>query len=610
MIKASGKMKMIKTTGADTGSVYFETPSRPKRIKEMGNRAVKWPTQAKYGAVKNRSFYFTVVLLIPVAITAFVTYRSTLVESDLVENSLHRQAEMVSKGLEASLNVGMMHSAWTNDILQDLLDANTSESGARLIYLSSPEEVIASSSGPLNLDSLPGELYSRSGGMLVPENGLFLKEPDLYVFRRVLDGRTAQRNEPRNIGNMMRMHRALTILPEDLSITVVLDAAGASYLKGHHLRMNLVTAFFLVISFAGIAGWGFWSQRARETATALARTESYAGEIVTRMPAGLILCDTKGMIAITNPGAAHILGLREDQLKGKAAKDIFPEQILSCESLRSGQDHPVTEGTMAVDGRNLTINLSATPIPGDGDEPGGFLILFQDISELEHLRDKLARSERLAEIGELSSTVAHEIRNPLSSIRGLAQLLSGKVPEDQGSMMKTIVQEVDRLNRVVSGLLSYARQENLQLVEWEIDNILEHVAVLAEGDARLKNVIITSEVTPEDLSWQVDRDMVIQALLNLVINAIDASATGQTVKLSAAAEDDNLIFRVADEGAGVPEDSEKLFSLFETTKVSGTGLGLPLVRKVAQLHGGSAAIHKSTGRGSEAAMWIPNRGGV
>ncbi len=610
MIKASGKMKMIKTTGADTGSVNFETPSRPKRIKEMGNRAVKWPTQAKYGVVKNRSFYFTVMLLIPVAITAFVTYRSTLVESDLVENSLHRQAEMVSKGLEASLNVGMMHSAWTNDILQDLLDANTSESGARLIYLSSPEEVIASSSGPLNLESLPGELYSRSGGMLVPENGLFLKEPDLYVFRRVLDGRPAQRNEPRNIGNMMRMHRALTILPEDLSITVVLDAAGASYLKGHHLRMNLVTAFFLVISFAGIAGWGFWSQRARETATALARTESYAGEIVTRMPAGLILCDTKGMIAITNPGAAHILGLREDQLKGKAAKDIFPEQILSCESLRSGQDHPVTEGTMAVDGRNLTINLSATPIPGEGDEPGGFLILFQDISELEHLRDKLARSERLAEIGELSSTVAHEIRNPLSSIRGLAQLLSGKVPEDQGAMMKTIVQEVDRLNRVVSGLLSYARQENLQLVEWEIENILEHVAVLAEGDARLKNVIITSEVTPEDLSWQVDRDMVIQALLNLVINAIDASATGQTVKLSAAAEDDNLIFRVADEGAGVPEDSEKLFSLFETTKVSGTGLGLPLVRKVAQLHGGSAAIHKNAGRGSEAAMWIPNRGGV
>jgi two-component system sensor histidine kinase HydH len=127
---------------------------------------------------------------------------------------------------------------------------------------------------------------------------------------------------------------------------------------------------------------------------------------------------------------------------------------------------------MVVDDRKLTINLSATLVPGEGDEPGGFLILFQDISELENLRDKLARSERLAEIGELSSTVAHEIRNPLSSIRGLAQLLSGKVPEGQGALMDTIVKEVDRLNRVVSGLLSYARQENLHPREWDIGNIL------------------------------------------------------------------------------------------------------------------------------------------
>jgi two-component system sensor histidine kinase HydH len=575
----------------------------------MGNQPVRWPLQAPASVGKKRSFFFTILFLIPVTITAIVTYRSTLVESGLVENSLHRQAEMVSKGLEASLYVGMMHSAWTREILQDLLDANTSESGASLIYLSSPEGIIASSSGPLNLKSLPEGLYSPPGAKRIPENGLFLKEPDLYVFRRAMeDRRPAERNNRLNMGSMMGMHNALTILPEELYLTVVLDASGTSYLKGHHLRMNLFTALFLIISIAGIAGWGFWSQRARETAITLARTESYAGEIVTRMPAGLILCDTKGTIATTNPGAAHILGIPESRLKGISAQDIFPEQILPCDSLRSGQDQPVTEGTMTVDGRKLTINLSATPIPGEDDEPRGFLILFQDISELENLRDKLARSERLAEIGELSSTVAHEIRNPLSSIRGLAQLLSGKVPEDQGSLMETIVQEVDRLNRVVSGLLSYARQENLQLEEWEIGNILEHVKVLAEGDANLKKVKMETDVEPEELSSIVDRDMIIQALLNLVMNAIEASAAGQTVNLSATVFNGNLNFSVTDEGAGVPEDSEKLFSLFETTKESGTGLGLPLVRKVAQLHGGSASINRNPVRGSVASMWIPQRG--
>ncbi len=573
----------------------------------MINKPVKWPILAPTGTWKKRSLLITLFLLLPVTITAFFTYRSTSVETGLVEQSLHRQAEMISRGLEASMNIGLMHSAWTQDILEDLLDANISESGASLIYLSTPDGLIAASSGPLTIEELPGKLKPGPGGIQIPDMGLFIEEPDLFVFRRTVDKQRAAGNRFPGMGGMM-MRRATAILPEGVAITVILDATGSSYLKKNQARMNLITAFFLIVSITGIAGWGFWSQRAKETAIALARTRSYAAEIVMRMPAGLILCDTKGNITVTNPGAAHILSIPEDNLMGMTAQSIFPEQILSCESLRRGIEHPVTEGTMDVNGRMLRINLSATPVPGEGEEPGGFLILFQDISELESLRDKLARSERLAEIGELSSTVAHEIRNPLSSIRGLAQLLSGKIPEEQSAMMEVILQEVDRLNRVVSGLLSYARQEDLHLKQWEIWNILQHITVLAKGDARLKNVELKVHVAPKELTWSMDRDMVIQALLNLVMNAIEASSTGQAVTLAAEKAEEGLVLRVVDEGAGVPEDSEKLFSLFETTKESGTGLGLPLVRKVAQLHGGSATIHRITGGGSEARIIIPQRG--
>jgi hypothetical protein len=194
----------------------------------MSNQTVKWPLQAPARTGKKRSIFFTILLLIPVTITALITYRSTLVESGLVENSLHRQAEMVSKGLEASLNIGMMHSEWTREILQDLLDANTSESGANLIFLSSPEGIIASSSGPMEIKSLPERLYSRSGASVVPDNGLFLKEPDLYVYRRTLEDESVARISPSGRGSAMGMHSALTILPDRLSITVVLDAAGTA----------------------------------------------------------------------------------------------------------------------------------------------------------------------------------------------------------------------------------------------------------------------------------------------------------------------------------------------------------------------------------------------
>jgi two-component system sensor histidine kinase HydH len=409
---------------------------------------------------------------------------------------------------------------------------------------------------------------------------------------------------------MARMRGSGSVLPVGSRITVVLDAAASYYLKGHHLRMNLAMGILLMVTIAGVGGWGFWSQKAREAAMALARTESYAREIVTRMPAGLILCDPEGGISITNAGAADILGMPEEQLRGMSAQDIFPEQILQCDSLRNGVDHPVTEGSMEINGRRLNINLSATPLPGEGNEPGGFLILFQDITELETLRDQLAQSERLAEIGKLSSTVAHEIRNPLSSIRGLAQLLSGKVPEEQAAMMEVIVREVDRLNRVVGGLLSYARQENPDLRDLEVMNILEHVKVLAAGDARLKNIKLQTDVVPQDLSWLVDRDMVIQALLNLVINAIEASRSGQTVQLSAQVKEETLLLTVDDQGVEIPADSEKLFALFETTKESGTGLGLPLVRKVAQLHGGRATLSPNQGGGTRAAIEIPRRRGA
>jgi len=553
-----------------------------------------------------RAFFFA-LLLLPVAITAFITYRSTNFETGLVEESLYRQAEMISRGLEASMNIGMMHADWTRDVLQDILNANINESGAKLIYLSSPDGLIASSSGSLTIQGLPAKILPGPDEMRIPQRGVFLKDPDLYVFRKPVSTGTAPAGRFRGMGGMM-MRRAMSILPEGTAITVVLDAEGASFLKRNQVRVNLITAFFLLMSIAGIAGWGFWSQRARETALALSRTRSYAAEIVMRMPAGLIVCGIDGKISVTNPGAAQILGMPEESLAGRSAQSISPPQILPCESLRQGKEHPVTEGTMELNGRHLRINLSATPIPGEGEESGGFLILFQDISEMESLKDQLARSERLAEIGELSSTVAHEIRNPLSSIRGLAQLLSGKVPEEQRSMTTVIMQEVERLNRVVSGLLSYARHEDLYIRVQEVGDLLRHAAVLAEGDARIRDVELKVELNPAAIQWPLDRDLVIQAILNLLINSIEASSAGQTVLVTAEAAQDGLWLRVVDKGAGVPEDSEKLFSLLETTKESGTGLGLPLVRKVAQLHGGSADIRRREEGGSVAVIFLPGRG--
>ena len=575
----------------------------------MSTQEVIWPGR-KVPIVRSRkNLLIGTVLLIPIIIVIFVTYRSTRVESGLIDKSLQHRAEVITHGLAASLNVGMMHSGWTANAVQDLLNANVAESGALLIFISSPKGLFAASESRLASEDLPEGLFSPPFNTDIPQTGLFIKKSGLYVYQKPARD-PANSGEGRSFtGHMTRMNTLVTPLSGESRITVVLDASASYYLKGHHLRMNLAMALLLMVTIAGIGGWGFWSQKARETATALARTESYAHEIVTRMPAGLILCNSEGRITITNAGAADILGIPEDILQGMAVRDIFPEQILPCDSLSRGEDHPVTEGFMEVGNRKLNINLTATPVPGEENETEGFLILFQNITELESLKTQLSQSERLAEIGKLSSTVAHEIRNPLSSIRGLAQLLSGKVPEEQSAMMEVIIREVDRLNRVVSGLLSYARQEKPELKEWGINYILEHVKVLAEGDARLKEVTLEKAISLGDAAWPMDRDMVIQALLNLIMNAIEASQSGQTVTLSAKVHGEVLELTVDDEGSGIPDDNEALFALFETTKESGTGLGLPMVRKVAQLHGGRVELRPSTS-GTTAIMEIPRRRGI
>jgi two-component system sensor histidine kinase HydH len=571
----------------------------------MNTQEVVWPGRKVPIVSSRKNLLIGTALLIPIIIVIFVTYRSARVESGLIDESLQQSAEVIAHSLAASLNVGMMHVRWTADTVQDLLNANVAESGALLIYITTPEGLFTASESRLSSEDLPAGLFSPPFDLDIPQTGLFIKKPGLFVFQRQVRDLSDSGEGRSFTGHMARM----STLPKESRITVVLDASASYFLKGHHLRMNLAMALLLTVTIAGLGGWGFWSQRARETATALARTESYAHEIVTRMPAGLILCNTEGRITITNAGAADILGIPEEILQGMAARDIFPEQILPCDSLRRGEDLPVTEGFMEVGNRKLNINLTATPVPGEENETGGFLVLFQNITELESLKVQLSQSERLAEIGKLSSTVAHEIRNPLSSIRGLAQLLSGKVPEEQGAMMEVIIREVDRLNRVVSGLLSYARQEKPELKEWEINYILEHVKVLAEGDARIKEVTLKTAISLGDAPWPMDRDMIIQALLNLVMNAIEASQSGQTVTLSAQVNGEVLELTVDDEGSSVPDDNERLFALFETTKESGTGLGLPMVRKVAQLHGGRVELRPTT-NGTKAIMEIPSRRGI
>ena len=227
------------------------------------------------------------------------------------------------------------------------------------------------------------------------------------------------------------------------------------------------------------------------------------------------------------------------------------------------------------------------------------------------LQAEVARQERLAAMGTLAAGVAHEIRNPLSSIKGFATYFRTKF--EPGSkdheLAEVMIGEADRLNRVVSELLDLTRPSDLRLADTVPADLLTHALRLVEDDCRSRGIAVQTrfgDVGPVAL----DADRMLQAVLNLLLNAIQAMPDGGTLSVSAHAVRDRLELRVADTGPGIPrEDLDRVFDPYFTTRNQGTGLGLATVRTVVEAHGGRVRIASEPGRGTEVTLDLPRTGG-
>jgi two-component system sensor histidine kinase HydH len=256
--------------------------------------------------------------------------------------------------------------------------------------------------------------------------------------------------------------------------------------------------------------------------------------------------------------------------------------------------------------------MSATPILEEDDQCQGAVIVLRDLREIKQLEEKVRRSEKLAAIGKLAAGVAHEIRNPLSSIRGFAQFLAQGLkdsPREQ-KYAQTMVSEVDRINRVVTDLLTFARPTRAEAVPADVTELVEHCVRLVQVDADSRNITLRRNIT--DLSKvRLDTNQLTQALLNLLLNAMQAVESGGTIEIGAALKpsDDRLLLWVEDNGAGIqPDKFEKIFDPFYTTRAKGTGLGLAIVHKIVENHQGEIGVESPPAgkrKGSRFTLFLP-----
>jgi two-component system sensor histidine kinase HydH len=238
------------------------------------------------------------------------------------------------------------------------------------------------------------------------------------------------------------------------------------------------------------------------------------------------------------------------------------------------------------------------------------VLILRDLGEIRRLEEEVRRKEKLAAIGGLAAGVAHEIRNPLSSIKGIASYYKSKFADDSEDkeMAGVMIEEVDRLGRVINQLLEFARPAELNLRPANLNEILEHSARLVKQEAIAKNIQIDLSLTPEGEPVVVDPDRLTQCFLNLYLNGLQAMENGGRLTISSFIRDGRFAVDIKDSGSGISvDDLAKIFDPYFTTKTKGTGLGLAIVHKIVEAHQGQVKVRSTIGQGTVFSIILPLR---
>lgn len=325
----------------------------------------------------------------------------------------------------------------------------------------------------------------------------------------------------------------------------------------------------------------------------LQEAQEYTRHVVESMASGLLSVDELGNVLSYNNLALEYIGWRASDMEGFNLQQVIDFQTSGI-SRTLTQCIPVFDREIVVcraGGEEMPLALSVTPIAIREGGCQGAVIILRDLREIKRLEEKVRRAEKYAALGKMAAAVAHEIRNPLSSIRGFAKFLDHQLrdrPQDQ-EYADVVVKEVDRINHVLTDLLNFARPMDLEPSRVNPVELIRHTVLLVEGDAKSRGIHI--EVKTQDCPETVfiDQDQITQVLLNLMLNAVQAVSSGQTVEIGVSLDKsrENMMLWVEDNGPGITKANlQKIFDPFFTTREKGTGIGLAIVVKIVENHRG------------------------
>lgn len=573
-----------------------------------------------------KTFYFPALTIVATVITllliiAFSTYHNLSRERGRIEDMLLRDSLLIVRAIEASVRADLTSTDLDVSRIQKILEEVSREpSIASILLFDGNGDIVAA--GPKGAQEEIKDFPSLA--LLLREKGTITRYQQASGGERVFEVieqfyPLSYKSPPALLAEAgkkpARQEESLQGWVKDKVISIRMHPDLFEKARAEDIRHALLMGAILVILGMGALYFIFIVQNYYLVDRSLAHMKTYTENVVESVADGLISIDTGKKIVTLNRRAREILEAAEEELRGKNIAEILGENI---ETLLGTEDQSTSIHDYEIEvhhrsGREIPLSLSAAPLKDEMGREMGSVLLLRDLREIRDLQEKVRRSDRLASLGRFAAGVAHEIRNPLSSIRGFAQyfLHRFKGKEEEQGYASIMVKEVDRLNRVITELLDFARPKEPHRESHSLENILEHSLRLLEPELARKKVEIEKEYEPNAPPALVDRDQISQAFLNLLLNSIESidGAGRIRIRLKKDSLQPALEVAIADTGRGIPQEHlGKVFEPFFSTKRKGTGLGLAIVHQIVESHGGDILVESWEGVGTTFRVILPVNG--
>lgn len=460
------------------------------------------------------------------------------------------------------------------------------------VVLQDKDGILTASDGVLDMNAIGSDAFLREAITADSARFRITGEDDAPVFEIVKHLRLGDQGDA-----LMR-------------IGLSLDYVRSIQQRSMHRVLFIAIGFFITASIFLVLL--FTRQRYGVLQVEHRKVRGYTDLVLDNIADAVVATDAQGMITVFNQSAARLLGSPAESALGRPSDEICRDDALRLRSTReTALSVPYEETILATaNGEQRVLAVSTSVIRESGGTIETLIAIARDITEQRRTQEQLQRRDRMTAMGELAGGIAHEIRNPLNAINIIAQRFQREFTpvKDAGEYMQlaqTVRSEVQRVNRIITQFLAFARPARLTLERCEVAPLLHGSIAVVGSQAAQRNVLLRMH-TDDGLFIMADGEKMQQVMLNILQNGIEALVDGGVIKIVACARGGHVEIIIADNGPGISEDiRQNIFNHYFTTKATGTGLGLSIVHQIISEHGGDISVTSSADGGTSFRIQLP-----